>query len=356
MKAFILCAGVGSRLRPLTFHFPKASIPFLNLPLFYYNWFYLEKMGLKHAILNSHLFPETLKETVHKAKNSKQKVSFSFEPQSLGSAGGLFSLKSHFIEDNSFLYLNGDSLFFPSEKAGLSDFLVHGEKAPLGCFWAAPFAPSQSISRALWIDKDSILRAIGGIDQVHQAGFKAKYSKDLTNGELRPVQFSGLALFKKEIFKFLSPKTNHIFHNVTIPLISKGAFKVFPDEKGVIFEGGEIPELLNATKHCLDSLFSKRSPFIRNWLLEIFQRFDPTDETVGLKRGEQLGKEKKALVLCPKSVNGLSRLQVKNFAVLGKGVCLKGNSILTSSIIGEHISWRGAVENQMLLKFYFEML
>ena len=139
-------------------------------------------------------------------------------------------------------------------------------------------------------------------------------------------------------------------------MLSTGGFKAFPDEGGVIFEGGEIPGLLNATKHCLDSLFLKGPPFIRTWLLEIFRRFDPTDETVGLKRGEQLRQEKNAPILCPKSVEGLSLLQVKNFAVLGKGVSFKEKSFLTSSILGEQISWRGSLKDQIFLKFQFEML
>lgn len=351
MKAFILCAGVGSRLRPLTFGLPKVSIPFLNLPLLYYNWFYLEKMGLTHAILNSHLFLEILKKTVSQIKTSKQKINFSFEPQSLGSAGGLFSLKSFFTKETSFLYLNGDSLFFPSKQEGLMEFLAQGSNAPLGLFWTVPFSSKQNASRALWIDKDHTLRAIGGSDQVYKLGFKIKYSKDLTSGELRPVKFSGLALFKRDIFNFLSEETKHIFYNVTIPLIKEGGFKVFTDEKGIIFEGGEISGLLNATRHCLDSLFSKNPSFIKDWLLKIFQRFDPEDKTVGFNRGNQLKKEINALLLCPESVEGLPLLQVKDFAVLGKKISFTGNSFLNSSILGEQISWRGFLENQMLMKF-----
>ena len=355
MKAFILCAGVGSRLRPLTFGFPKASIPFLNLPLLYYNWFYLEQMGLTHAVLNSHLFPETLKETVYKAKVPHQQVNFSFEPQSLGSAGGLFSLKSFFAEENSFLYLNGDSLFFPSRTEALEEFLSQGKRTPLGLFWAAPLT-SKNTSRALWIDRDHILQAIGGEKQVQKKGFKVKISKELSRGELRPVRFSGLALFKKEIFSFLSPQSNHIFQDVALPLLKDGGFKVFLDEEGLIFEGGEIGGLLNATGFSLDSLFSENPSFLQDWLLKIFQRFDPEDKTVGLKRGQLLKQEKGAPLLCPDSVKGLDLLQVKNFAVVGRNVSFKGKSFLDSSTLGERISWRGSLKNQILLNFYCEML
>ena len=353
MKAFILCAGVGSRLRPLTLGFPKAAVPFLNLPLLYYNWFYLEKMGLTHAILNSHLFPEILEETAAEAKTPKQRMDISFEPRSLGSAGGLFSLKSFFAGENHFLYLNGDSLFFPSRMKLLDEFLAQGTRSPLGLFWAVPFSPSQRASRALWIDRDHNLRAIGGVKQVHQMGFKTKNGKDLNRGELRPVQFSGLALLRGDIYKFLSPKSSHIFHDVARPRFEEKAFKVFLDEEGLIFEGGEIPGLLKATEHCLRSLFSKKSSFTKDWLLETFKRFDPEDKKVGLKRGRLLKEEKGVPFLCPNSVEGVPLLQVQEFAVLGQGVSFTGKSFLKSSVLGEKISWRGTLEKQILFKFLF---
>ena len=355
MKAFILCAGMGSRLRPLTFGFPKASIPFLNLPLLYYNWFYLEQMGLTHAVLNSHLFPEILKETASRAKAPNQQVNFSFEPQSLGSAGGLFSLKSFFAEETSFLYLNGDSLFFPSRKEMLDKFLSQEKHTPLGIFWATPLTPENTV-RALWIDRDHTLRAIGGEDQVQKKGFQVKNSKDLSRGDLRPVRFNGLALFKKEIFNFLSPKTEHIFQDAALPLLKEGGFKVFLDEEGVTFEGGEMGGLLTATDVALNSLFSEKPSFIRDWLLKIFQRFDPSDQTVGLKRGRSLKQKKGRPLLCPESVKGLDLLQVKNFAVLGKNVSFTGQSLLNSAILGERLSWRGSLKNQILMKFHWGML
>ena len=67
--AFILCAGTGSRLRPLTHWMPKALVPFLNLPLICYNWFLLEKMGVSRFFLNSHLFPKKLEKFIFSIKN-----------------------------------------------------------------------------------------------------------------------------------------------------------------------------------------------------------------------------------------------------------------------------------------------
>ena len=353
MKAFILCAGKASRLRPLTCGFPKSVLPFLNLPLLYYNWFYLEHLGLRHAVLNSHLFPEMLREAVRAVKTPKQKTDISFEPESLGGAGGLFSVRSFFEKESRFFYLNGDSLFFPSRKDLPAAFLAQGVKqnAP-AVFWAVPFPPSQKVERALWMDRDGALRAVGNPDQIHQAGFRpAALGEDLKPGELRPVRFSGLALLTKEIFHILSNGNHSIFHPTIRPPLSEGIFKVFVDEKGLVFEGGEKDGLLKAGRSCLQALFSKQSSFVRDRLLEIFRRFDPDDKKVGLRRGTALTREKGAPILCPESVKGVDLLRVRGFAVLGPNVSFTGKSLLSSAVMGEGISYSGLLEKQILLKF-----
>ena len=353
MKAFVLCAGSATRLRPLTHGFPKPAVPFLNLPLLCYNWFYLEEMGLSRAVLNSHLFPEILRETVRGIKTSKQGVNISFELKSLGSAGGLFSVKSFFEREKTFLYLNGDSLFFPSKKSLLKKFAEQKLSNSLASLWAVPFLSGEDVSRALWIDRDHILRAVGGKDQVQEAGFEPGRGIHLNRNQLRPVQFTGLALFKGDIYKFLSSETRHIFSDTAVPLLREGLFKVFLDEEGLTFEGGMTAGLLFATAACLKSLFSPKPSGLRDILRDIFQRFDPTDERVGLNRGLLMGKKKGAPLLCPESVKDLSFLEAQGFAVLGREVFFVGKAFLHSAVLGEGLSYRGPLRNQILIKFPF---
>ena len=54
MKAVLLAAGLGTRLRPLTEQIPKCLVPINNVPLIEY-WFRLfEKSGISHVLINTH--------------------------------------------------------------------------------------------------------------------------------------------------------------------------------------------------------------------------------------------------------------------------------------------------------------
>lgn len=342
--ALLLCAGLGQRLRPLTHSRPKTLVPFLNLPLLCYNWFLLEEMGVSSFLLNSHLFPKSLKKLTEEIKKPQQKVRIFHENPSLGAAGTLQRLKTPLQKEKNFLYLNGDSLLFPSKKEHLKSFLQEGEKniflktksPSMGLFYTAPFKEKElQRGGALWVDENNIVRAIGGKE------IKEK-------GQLRPLKFSGLACFSHEIFKHLKKNSSHIFEDVITPLLPKKQFKVFIDEKALIFEGGEIPSYLSATEKTLKALFSKENSFLKNHLKEVFFRFDPEDRFIGLKRGHRLHSRLKTPLLCPENVKGLDFLFPEGFAVIGKGVRFSGKSFLKNSVLGPDLNWRGFLEEKLL--------
>ncbi len=54
MKAFVLAAGLGTRLNPLTNHTPKPLIPVLNIPSLFYTFFLLKQAGIREIICNIH--------------------------------------------------------------------------------------------------------------------------------------------------------------------------------------------------------------------------------------------------------------------------------------------------------------
>ena len=116
MKAMILTAGLGTRLRPLTLERAKPSIPLLGKPLVIRLLDKLSDLGISEFRLNLHHLPASI-ERLFVAQQNDQHVSFSYEPTILGTAGGLKANES-FFDDETFLMVNGDIVMeFPLAEA-----------------------------------------------------------------------------------------------------------------------------------------------------------------------------------------------------------------------------------------------
>ena len=55
MRAMVLCAGFGTRLRPLTDKVPKPLVPLCGLPLLRYNFALLKNAGVEEIVVNTRL-------------------------------------------------------------------------------------------------------------------------------------------------------------------------------------------------------------------------------------------------------------------------------------------------------------
>ena len=94
-KAFILGAGFGTRLKPLTFVKPKPLIPVLGKPLIEYSINHLKTIGINQIIVNTHHLPEQFKRELGTGKKYGIKISYSYEPQILDTGGGLKNIESY---------------------------------------------------------------------------------------------------------------------------------------------------------------------------------------------------------------------------------------------------------------------
>ncbi len=108
MKAMVLCAGLGTRLRPLTQLWPKPAIPLLGGPLFRYSVATLERAGVSAIGINTHHLPEVMEATARREHSPLTVVNEPLEIQ--GTGGGIRGLRD-FLVDDDFIVLNGDVLF-----------------------------------------------------------------------------------------------------------------------------------------------------------------------------------------------------------------------------------------------------
>jgi NDP-sugar pyrophosphorylase family protein len=109
MKAMILAAGLGTRLRPLTNTIPKPLLPVGGTPLIVWNLLLLRRHGIRDIIINLHHLGELIEKELGDGSTVGMRISYSHEPMILGTGGGIKQAEN-FFEGEPFLVLNGDTL------------------------------------------------------------------------------------------------------------------------------------------------------------------------------------------------------------------------------------------------------
>ncbi len=104
----ILAAGLGTRLRPITYAIPKPMVPVLNRPVMEHTVRLLARHGFAEAIANTHWFPETIEGHFGDGSAFGLELSYSPEEQLLGTAGGVRNAAGFLGE--TFLVVAGDAL------------------------------------------------------------------------------------------------------------------------------------------------------------------------------------------------------------------------------------------------------
>ncbi len=109
MKAFLLAAGKGTRLQPLTLHIPKCLVPVCGRPLIEY-WFDLfELYGIDEILINTSHLAEKVSTYIN--KNSRNlKIDMTFERNLLGSGGTIKKNWDFVSGEESFFIVYADNL------------------------------------------------------------------------------------------------------------------------------------------------------------------------------------------------------------------------------------------------------
>ena len=136
--AFVLGAGLGTRLRPLTERRPKPLIPVANRPLITHAFDHLIAAGIERFVVNTHWCAERYAEFFPEEKWRGRPITFVHEsPEVLETAGGIWHARTH-LSDGPFIVYNGDIL---------SDL---------------PLAPALDVHRTVGNEVTLILRSHGG--------------------------------------------------------------------------------------------------------------------------------------------------------------------------------------------------
>lgn len=201
--AFVLGAGLGTRLRPLTSRRPKPLVPFFNKPLITFAFDHLLASGARRLVVNTHHCPEAYPDLLGgdgvTTTYRDTPVTFRHEPVLLDTGGGIRNV-ADLLGDAPFVVYNGDVL---------ADF-------PLGPVLEA-HAASGNVATL-------VLRSHGGPLHVQcEGGRVVDIRGQLGNTTAPSFLFTGVSVLSPEIFRHIPPGPPVSIIPVYLELIRQGA-------------------------------------------------------------------------------------------------------------------------------------
>lgn len=128
MKAMILAAGLGNRMRPLTLHTPKPLLEVGGKPLIVWHIEKLAAMGVNEIVINTAWLGEKLAQALGDGSQFGVKILWSHEGEGLETAGGIINALP-LLGDEPFILVNGDVWttmdFAPLLNVELGENLAH---------------------------------------------------------------------------------------------------------------------------------------------------------------------------------------------------------------------------------------
>jgi NDP-sugar pyrophosphorylase family protein len=181
--AFILGAGLGTRLRPLTERCPKPLLEIGGRPIITYAMDHLLSVGVDRFIVNTHHCPEVYAHRFPDRRWRGAPILFRHEPVLLDTGGGLKNIEDLLTDDEAILCYNGDIIAdFPLKRL----IAAHEERRPEASLALRTDGPLLNVN----IDEDRNV-----CDMRHVLG----------NVGVQSCLFTGIYAIEKDILRSLNP-------------------------------------------------------------------------------------------------------------------------------------------------------
>lgn len=246
MKAMILAAGKGTRVRPITYTIPKPLIPILQKPVMEFLLELLRQHGFDQIMVNvSHLAHE-IEGYFRDGQRFGVNIGYSFEGrivdgklvgEALGSAGGLRKIQDfNTFFDDTFIVLCGDALIDLDLTAAVKQHRENGAIATV----VTKQVPKQDVS------------SYGVVVTDNRGRIKSFQEKPSIEEALSTDINTGIYIFEPEIFDFIPPKQKYDIGGELFPkLVESDApfYAVSMDFEWV--DIGKVPDYWHAIRGVL---------------------------------------------------------------------------------------------------------
>ncbi len=209
MKAMILAAGFGTRLRPITDQVPKAMVPVGGGPMIVHALGLLRSFGLRQVIINLHHLGRVIERGLGDGSGFGVDVRYSREEEILGTGGGIVRARKFFGRERIVL-INCDCLI----DADFNSLLARHERSSAAATLAMVSPADREQYTEVMVDAGGFIRSIGGKPPFHNGG----------GGDAKALTYSGLAVIEPELIDLLpSQGFSCLVNDGIIPALSKDA-------------------------------------------------------------------------------------------------------------------------------------
>ena len=178
-EAFILGAGLGTRLRPLTEDVPKPLIPIFQKPLITFALDHLIAVGVKSFVINTHHRAAAFDEFFANGDYRGHRVKLVYEPEILGTGGGIKNVEP-FLTGELFITYSGDILTDVDLQRLLDEHFRAGNDVTLAV-------------RETGFGRDVAMEGTRVVDMTNRYGHAGRYD------------FAGICVWTREIFERIPP-------------------------------------------------------------------------------------------------------------------------------------------------------
>jgi mannose-1-phosphate guanylyltransferase len=264
MKAMILAAGEGTRLRPYTLRLPKPAIPFLGVPLVDYCIRILDEIQCREFVVNHHHMSDEIIRLFQRPLLAGRNVEFSDERSSLlGSGGGVHKAKPFLEKEKNFAVMNGDEIILSHRTGQIrSAWDEHVSSGRLATILVTAHPEVGKKFGGVWCDQQTRVQA---------------FSKTPISG-LKGWHYIGLLFLSNRVFNYFKPEIveeNLLYETLSLGMSKGEEIRVFPME-AEWFESGNPQDFRMAVEVCLSEINSENP---KEWAKEL-KRFLTTRSLV----------------------------------------------------------------------------
>jgi NDP-sugar pyrophosphorylase family protein len=291
MKAMVLAAGLGTRMRPLTLLRAKPALPVLNRPLIHWTLLALARAGVDEVFVNLHHRGASIRRAVGDGSAFGLRVRYAHEPVILGTGGGPRRLRRR-LGDEPVLLVNGDVLFDFDLRALLR---AHRRSRAAATLALLP-NPDPGRYSAVVLRRDGRIGSLAGLPRPVRG---------------RPWLFTGVQVLDPALLERLPPGPSDSVRDLYAPLVGEGVAVRGWTTDGAWFDFG-APRSYRDSQASLPRAFQRRSP-----------RIDPSARIAGGA--------------------AVRRSVVGRGCVIGAGAVVEGSVLWDGVRVGEGARVRGCI-------------